>query len=332
MSENRLIALSNARRQKPVFLVENYPSEVCTLIEKYINYRISIEKANPVTSWGISRARALLQHIKEDLIKQRNFTAQQLMWIMYEYAARDHGAWPLETSSVLREHIVHHLCKCLGISEEQIDRYVESYYAGRLNLDSLAVTRPGLFNPKKISEPYEFVTEVLIKRGLVGVSGLAATDNQPDYSKELLATLDEYIKWAEKKWFKGDGIIRANKIKELVTKDWLQFEKLDETQMMWRIVEQLSLPRENHYGIFCTSTDCRLMVMRNLCKHLGVASVVKEKTKKEVNLHFVQRVGFYYLDATEDDTEKELRIGVDEIKRALLARNQLTQQPHRMSL
>ncbi len=311
MSDNRLFALNS----------ESYPEAVCALIQKYIDHKVKEEKADPETSVGVRRARALLKHINEVLLQQRQFTAKQLMWIIYDYCSRDHGCWPLETSLLLRGSLMHQLCQWLHILELDITKCAQSYDEGELDEDALPVTRPGVFNIKRINEPFNFATEFLIKQRLVMTAHpVVRSENFCLYSQKLIESLDDYIAWAEKKFFRSEGITRAKNIKTLITTEWLPYEKLDEKQLMWRILEHIELPHEDSYGIFGTSIDCRAQVLRGLCDYLDLTQTVKAKTKKAVNLHYTQMVGLFYLDRIEDDFEKQNRVCIEEIKRELIAR------------
>lgn len=317
MTQHRLFAPNSTNGTAPYEQEDICAQAFCKVIQGYIDDRLDNQRVNPQTSAGIMRAQALIRHIKNDLVQKRNFTGQQLLWIMFDYATRERGCWPLDTSNVLRRSILNYLCSYFSISDQDIEQCMVLHETDRLNMDALKATPPGFFNPDNVNEPFDYATEFMIKLNLVKKTNHDDGDNHFGYSQHLLTSLNKYIVWAEKKWFRGNGIARAKNIKTLITTEWLPYENLNETQLMWRLLEQIELPRESKYGIFGSSTDCRLMVMRDLCDYLGITAAVNQRMQKAVNQHYTERVGFTYLDRTEDDFQKEVRVSTQAIRIAL---------------
>lgn len=326
--------MSQGRKQGRFFAsssanIQNYPADLITkVLQPYIDQRINIEKANEKTSEGIRRARALIQHINEELIKERQFTSQQIMWIMFDYVTRCAGTWlldsgaaPLYSSKKLREKILAHFCGYLEISNKKIeqqenllmqDMSSEVYQSCPPNAGDCVQAYVDLHDPVRLA---------LIKHKLTSVTSEASDPAKVDFAHKLQTDLLVYLTSIKNKWSKAKDRDLVEKLKKMIDEQWLSLEKLSDLPLMWRIWEQLSLAKKENHGIFGDNHDCRLRVTRAMCDYLGIQQQVNETVQKTPNMNITLQVGLAYLDSLEDDEEKEIRVSLQFIA------NQLRQSP-----
>ena len=273
---------------------ENYQLELFAVIAGYVQEN----KDKWLHRSGVARARALKEMIASQLVANQGLTDLQLMWRLYSYVEMARCVGPLDTSTDLRFAILDHLCQFLNISSVDISKTEMQkrmvVVQARRSAMQTGMVGPMVFDEQRIKEE---ARSVLVLRKLTRAVN-AKLGTSEEYKMILLDAIDAYQAEARTKWFKGEGIERADQLKDFVNTQLIGREKLDDRQLCARMLELLRMPVGCDQGKLGTSKDLRHALLKSMCQYLQVdEQKILDEIAPRAMPHIVQSglgpVGYY---------------------------------------
>ena len=285
----------------------NYQASLLVAIASYVESN----KDKVLRKSGIARARSLKAMVCVQLVEREQLNDLQLMWRMLSYIKMARGAGPLDSSTNLRFTILDYLCRFLNVSQGDINALV-TQKRDVLIQAMLASANSGMtgfmLDEQKIKEEarIELATQKLasIRCSIDGNVSEALKNT-------LLLAINAYQVEAKDRWFKGEGIERAEELKEFINTQLVGREKLNDSQLATRMVEMLSLPVGFAQGMLGTSKDLRHTLAKSMCAYLNLDEEVMgaEITLRATPVVVPSSLGpsGYYPDFVVESTQVRLR-------------------------
>lgn len=290
--------------------LSNYHLELHQIIDFYIQNRT---RETP-GSKGIARANKIKQLIGTQLLLVEGLDSAQLMWRMLDYVERLNAADmpPFENSNMLRGMVLNNMCALLRISKQSISAEAEKVLERELAAAKQSVFPFCAPVVSSAEDRCEAAKGSLVKQALLRrVSVQAVKRGESGYLGSLLGVLRRYEEYATTSCFKADGKKRAAMMR-LVVKDWCDVQGLNEQQLLSRVVEQISLPANNDYGLLETSQDLRARITRGMFAYMGLDERVIQQAmlgiRKQAYLYKPSNFGPVFLLHDHQAIEVSLRL------------------------
>jgi hypothetical protein len=322
MHKGKIMSLS--RLDRPHESLIQYQAELLATINHYIRQRQQIKPH----SQGIRRALKLNRLITNQLIAVEGLNPSQLQWRMLDYVMMPDGAGPLQTSKQLRSVILNHLCLHLNISSELIRKVCEEQFEFELKM-----TKVALMPVECRRAPDIALTESPIKQKLIRsvlIKSMVANDNRSEgkFVEIALQVIRDYKEDAALRFFTGSGIKRAKQLKEKITNQWCDIEKLNEQQVMCRLFEHLAMSHLNDAGLFGSSRILRINILKAMCHYLNVDEA---KIKQDSKGTFIYKPHYTHtpwepLVQVMDSYEVDCQIRLEHVSKELRNRARLCKE------